>query len=167
MCHSAEKIPAKEGCQSKRVSKKQQIYPSRVFKYAPLGTTSTAQGSQRCPTGSAESKNYWRNHQMYQQALKFLKSPKKQKSYPSRVTKQTLIGGPLQVPKGAQRYPEGPLRVTLIKKEYDTIHQTLLWALKFLKSPKKQKSYLLQYLCEHPKGVHCRRLGVPTGTQRH
>ena len=55
MCHSAEKIPAKEGCQSKRVSKKQQIYPSRVFKYAPLGTTSTAQGSQRCPTGSAES----------------------------------------------------------------------------------------------------------------
>ena len=49
MCHSAEKIPAKEGCQSKRVSKKQQIYPSRVFKYAPLGTTSTAQGSQRCP----------------------------------------------------------------------------------------------------------------------
>ena len=32
MCHSAEKIPAKEGCQSKRVSKKQQSYPSRVFK---------------------------------------------------------------------------------------------------------------------------------------
>ena len=32
MCHSAEKIPAKEGCQSLRVSKKQQSYPSRVFK---------------------------------------------------------------------------------------------------------------------------------------
>ena len=29
MCHSTEKIPAKEGCESKRVSKKQQI---RVFK---------------------------------------------------------------------------------------------------------------------------------------
>ena len=27
MCHSAEKIPAKEGCQSKRVSKKHQSYP--------------------------------------------------------------------------------------------------------------------------------------------
>ena len=32
MCHSAEKIPAKEGCQSKRVSKKQQSYPSRGLK---------------------------------------------------------------------------------------------------------------------------------------
>ena len=124
-------------------------------------------GTQRCPTGSAGSESFKSYHHTQQQALKFLKWPKKQKSYPSRVTKQTLIGGPLQVPKGAQRYPEGPLRVTLIKKEYDTIHQTLLWALKFLKSPKKQKSYLLQYLCEHPKGVHCRRLGVPTGTQRH
>ena len=32
MCHSAEKIPSKEGCQSKRVSKKQQSYPSRGLK---------------------------------------------------------------------------------------------------------------------------------------
>ena len=54
MCHSAEKIPAKEGCQSKRVSKKQQIYPSRVFKYAPLGTTSTAQGSLEVPRGAQQ-----------------------------------------------------------------------------------------------------------------
>ena len=76
MCHSAEKIPAKEGCQSKRVSKKQQIYPSRVFKYAPLGTTSTAQGSQRCPTGSAESPDVLVGFEIFQ-------SPKKQESYPS------------------------------------------------------------------------------------
>ena len=32
MCHSAEKIPAKEGCQSKKASQKQQSHPSRVFK---------------------------------------------------------------------------------------------------------------------------------------
>ena len=169
MCHSAEKIPAKEGCQSC-----QQIITNLPLQSILIGTSRhnfnclrVPKVTQRCPTGSAQSKTYRSNHQKQQQALKFLKSPKKQKSYPSRVTKQTLIGGPLQVPKGAQRYPEGPLRVTLIKKEYDTIHQTLQWALKFLKSPKKQKSYLLQYLCEHPKGVHCRRLGVPTGTQRH
>ena len=57
MCHSAEKNPAKEGCQSKRVSKKHQSYPSRVFKLAPLSTTSTAQGSLEVPNRVSIVKN--------------------------------------------------------------------------------------------------------------
>ena len=57
MCHSAEKIPAKEGCQSKRVSKKQQSYPSRVLKQAPLDAISTAQGSQEVPRGAQQGQH--------------------------------------------------------------------------------------------------------------
>ena len=100
------------------ISQKRRSYPSRIFKMHSqeihFGCSRVPRGILRCQTGSSMSETFWSIQKKQQQALKFFKSPKTQKSYHSRVSYQALLGDPLQGPKGAQRYPEGPLRVTLV-----------------------------------------------------
>ena len=95
-----------------------------------------------------------------QLSLKYLKSPKKQKSQLTGHLNRHLAGGTLQVLWGGQEYQIGQLGQ---KKLH--IHQIQQQALKFLKSPKKQKSQLLGYLNGHLPGVPCRCPGVPRSAQ--
>ena len=133
MSHIAEKIPAKEGCQSKRVSKKQQSYPSRVFKQAPLGTTSTAQRSLEVPRVAQQGLH---SQNLLEQSLEIVvgfeifEIAQKQKSYLSRVSKQAFLGGHCmgqRVLRGTQRVHQGLSWLKGIR----CIDQTQLCALNF------------------------------------
>ena len=94
-----------------------------------------------------------------QLSSKYLKSPKKQNSQLTGHLNRHLAGGTLQVLWGGWEYQIGQLG----QKNYIFTRYSTQQALKFLKSPKKQKSQLLGYLNGHPPGVPCRYPGAPRG----